>query len=150
VKAFQAAGGPAISVDTKKKERVGDFKNSSREQRPKGQPAPVRVNAEWVNLGISYDTAVFSVESIRHWWYELRTWCRPPSHRDAAADHPGLRRQRRRAAAPMEAGTASSGRRTRNIDHRLPSPTWHQLQLGNTIGFQKKIVSHGTRSAFSA
>jgi len=92
VKAFQAAGEPAISVDTKKKELVGDFKNSGRELRPKGQPEPVRVhdfeipelgkavpygiydiadNAGWVNLGISHDTAVFSVESIRRWWYEL-------------------------------------------------------------------------------
>src|SRR6202046_4778369 len=92
VKAFQAAGEPAISVDTKKKELVGDFKNSGRELRPKGQPEPVRVhdfeirelgkavpygiydiadNVGWVNLGISHDTAVFSVESIRRWWYEL-------------------------------------------------------------------------------
>jgi hypothetical protein len=92
VKAFQAAGEPAISVDTKKKELVGDFKNGGRELRPKGQPEPVRVhdfvipelgkavpygiydianNAGWVNLGISHDTAVFSVESIRRWWYEL-------------------------------------------------------------------------------
>ena len=92
VKAFQAAGEPAISVDTKKKELVGDFKNGGRELRPKSQPEPVRVhdfvipelgkavpygiydianNAGWVNLGISHDTAVFSVESIRRWWYEL-------------------------------------------------------------------------------
>src|SRR5450432_3794108 len=92
VKAFQAAGEPAISVDTKKKELVGDFKNAGRELRPKGQPEPVRVhdfvipelgkavpygiydiadNVGWVNLGISHDTAVFSVESIRRWWYEL-------------------------------------------------------------------------------
>ncbi len=92
VKAFQAGGDPAISVDTKKKELVGDFKNGGREWRPKGQPEPVRVhdfpipelgkavpygiydiadNAGWVNLGISHDTAVFSVESIRRWWYDL-------------------------------------------------------------------------------
>jgi len=92
VKAFQAAGEPAISVDTKKKELVGDFKNGGRELRPKGQPEPVRVhdfvipelgkavpygiydiadNAGWVNLGISHDTAAFAVESIRRWWHEL-------------------------------------------------------------------------------
>ena len=92
VKAFQAAGEPAISVDTKKKELVGDFKNAGRELRPKGQPEPVRVhdfvipelgkavpygiydiadNTGWVNLGIGHDTAAFSVESIRRWWYEL-------------------------------------------------------------------------------
>jgi hypothetical protein len=82
VKAFQAAGEPAISVDTKKKELVGDFKNAGRELRPKGQPEPVRVhdfvipelgkavpygiydiadNTGWVNLGIGHDTAAFSV-----------------------------------------------------------------------------------------
>jgi hypothetical protein len=92
VAAFQATGEPALSVDTKKKELVGDFKNGGRELRPKGQPEPVRVhdfviselgkavpygvydiadNVGWVNLGISHDTAVFSVESIRRWWYEL-------------------------------------------------------------------------------
>jgi Rhodopirellula transposase DDE domain len=94
VKAFQAAGQPVISVDTKKKELVGDFKNGGRELRPKGQPEPVRVhdfiipelgkavpygvydvaaNAGWVNLGISHDTAAFAVESIRRWWHELGT-----------------------------------------------------------------------------
>jgi hypothetical protein len=94
VAAFQVAGEPAISVDTKKKELVGDFKNGGRELRRKGRPEPVRVhdfvipelgkavpygvydiadNVGWVNLGISHDTAVFSVESIRRWWCELGT-----------------------------------------------------------------------------
>ena len=92
VQAFQVAGQPAISVDTKKKELVGDFKNAGRELRPKGQPEPVRVhdfilpelgkvapygvydiaaNAGWINLGITSDTAVFAVESIRRWWHAL-------------------------------------------------------------------------------
>src|SRR5436309_2510488 len=86
------AGEPAISVDTKKKERVGDFKNGGREWRPKGQPVPVRVHdfkdAElgkaipygvydlagetgWVSVGISSDTAQFAVASIRSWWEQL-------------------------------------------------------------------------------
>jgi hypothetical protein len=92
VKAFQAAGQPVISVDTKKKELVGDFKNGGRELRPKGQPAPVRThdfaipelgkavpygiydisaNAGFVNVGISADTGEFSVASIRRWWHEI-------------------------------------------------------------------------------
>ena len=92
VKAFQAAGEPVISVDTKKKELVGDFKNGGRELRPKGQPEPVRVhdfpipelgkavpygiydvsaNAGFVNVGISGDTGEFSVESIRRWWHAV-------------------------------------------------------------------------------
>jgi transposase len=92
VNAFQAAGQPAISVDTKKKELVGDFKNNGRELRPRGHPEPVRVhdfaipelgkvspygvydiaaNTGWINLGITSDTAAFAVESIRRWWFEL-------------------------------------------------------------------------------
>jgi transposase len=86
---FLAAGDPVISVDTKKKELVGDFKNSGREWRPQGEPEEVRVydfvipelgrvspygvydlahNAGWVNVGIDHDTAAFAVESIRRWW----------------------------------------------------------------------------------
>jgi transposase len=92
VAAALAENEPVISVDTKKKELVGDFKNGGRELRPKGQPEPVRVhdfvipelgkavpygvydiaaNAGWVNLGINHDTAAFAVESIRRWWHEL-------------------------------------------------------------------------------
>jgi hypothetical protein len=92
VQAAIAAGEPAISVDTKKKELVGDFKNNGRELRPKGNPEPVRVhdfkipelgkvapygvydiaaNHGWVSVGISADTGAFAVESIRRWWYKL-------------------------------------------------------------------------------
>ena len=89
VKQALAANEPAISVDTKKKELIGDFKNGGRELRPKGQPEPVRVhdfiipelgraapygvydiadNAGWVSVGIDNDTASFAVNSIRRWW----------------------------------------------------------------------------------
>jgi hypothetical protein len=92
IKEFQVAGQPAISVDTKKKELVGDFKNGGRELRPKGDPESVRVhdfkipelgkvapygvyditdNSGWVNVGIDHDTAAFAVESIRRWWNAL-------------------------------------------------------------------------------
>ena len=92
VQAAIAAGEPAISVDTKKKELVGDFKNPGRELRPKGRPEPVRVhdfalpglgkvapdgvydlaaNAGWVSVGLDADTAAFAVESIRRWWCKL-------------------------------------------------------------------------------
>jgi hypothetical protein len=87
-----AAGQPAISVDTKKKELVGDFKNGGRELRPKRQPEPVRVhdflipelgravpygvydiasNAGWVSVGIDHDTASFAVNAIRRWWQSM-------------------------------------------------------------------------------
>jgi hypothetical protein len=89
VKAHQGAGDPVISVDTKKRELVGEFKNAGGEWRPKGQPAAVRThdfpsdsagnaipygvydvtaNAGWVNVGTDHDTAAFAVESIRRWW----------------------------------------------------------------------------------
>ena len=92
VKAAIAAGEPAISVDTKKKELVGDFKNNGRELRRKGHPEPVRVhdfkipelgkvapygvydiaaNHGWVSVGIDADTGAFAVESIRRWWCRL-------------------------------------------------------------------------------
>ncbi len=85
-------GQPAISVDTKKKELVGDFKNGGREWRPRGQPAEVRVhdfldktlgkaipygvydllnNQGWVSVGIDHDTAEFAVHSIRQWWARM-------------------------------------------------------------------------------
>ena len=84
-------GEPVISVDTKKKELVGNFKNAGREWQIKGEPEPVRVhdfkirqpdkgkvapygvydlarNEGWVNVGVDHDTAAFAVESIRRWW----------------------------------------------------------------------------------
>ena len=89
---YQAAGDPVISVDTKKKELVGDFKNGGREWQPKGDPEHVRVhdfidrelgkvapygvydvaaNQGWVSVGINHDTAEFAVESIWRWWKEM-------------------------------------------------------------------------------
>jgi len=92
VKQALAASEPAISVDTKKKELVGDFKNGGRDYRPQGQPEKVRVhdflipelgraapygiydianNAGWVSVGIDHDTASFAVNAIRRWWQAM-------------------------------------------------------------------------------
>ena len=88
VSAFLAAGLPVISVDTKKKELVGAYKNGGREYQPKGSPVAsntydfigeagkavpygvydVGANTGWVNVGTDADTAEFAVESIRRWW----------------------------------------------------------------------------------
>ena len=89
---YQTAGDPVISVDTKKKELIGDFKNGGQEWQPSGKPEAVRVydfidpdvgkvapygvydlttNQGWVSIGIDHDTAEFAVESIRRWWREM-------------------------------------------------------------------------------
>jgi hypothetical protein len=83
---------PVISVDTKKKELVGDFKNAGREWRSRGEPDEVRVhdflikelgravpygiydlaaNAGWVSVGVDHDTAAFAVQTIRRWWHDI-------------------------------------------------------------------------------
>ena len=88
-KDFHDAGQPVISVDTKKKELVGNFKNNGQEWQPKGMPERVNVhdfvdkelgkaipygiydlikNEGWVNVGIDHDTAAFAVASIKGWW----------------------------------------------------------------------------------
>jgi len=92
VRRFLDRNEPAISVDTKKKELVGDFKNAGREWHPQGEPEEVRVhdfldktqgkaipygvydilnNQGWVSVGIDHDTAQFAAHSIRRWWREM-------------------------------------------------------------------------------
>jgi len=92
VVSFQRRGQPVISVDTKKKELVGDFRNGGREWRPQGEPDEVRVhdfqdpalgkaipygvydvtnNQGWVSVGIDHDTAKFATEAIRRWWRKM-------------------------------------------------------------------------------
>jgi hypothetical protein len=99
---YQAAGDPVISVDAKKKELIGDFKNAGQEWQPKGTPEEVRVhdfidpalgkvapygvydvtaNMGWVNVGIDHDTAEFAVESIRLWWREMGAEVYPRARR---------------------------------------------------------------------
>jgi len=92
VQAFQGRGQPAISVDTKKKELVGNFKNNGREWRPRRRPEEVGIydfpdpninkaipygvydltrNEGWVSVGIDHDTARFATASIRRWWRKM-------------------------------------------------------------------------------
>jgi Rhodopirellula transposase DDE domain len=99
---YQAAGDPVISVDTKKKELIGDFKNAGKEWQPAGTPEEVRVydfidpqlgkvapygvydltnNNGWVNVGIDHDTAEFAVQSIRRWWMEMGQAVYPQARR---------------------------------------------------------------------
>ena len=92
VRRFQRRGQPVVSVDTKKKELVGDFKNGGREYQPEGHPEGVRVhdfqdkelgkaipygvydmtaNQGWVSVGIDHDTARFAAETLRRWWSNM-------------------------------------------------------------------------------
>jgi hypothetical protein len=89
VEQHQAIGAPVLSIDTKKKELVGEFKNGGREWQPKGRPEAVNVhdflsqgvgkaipyglydisrNCGWVNVGTDHDTSAFAVEGLRRWW----------------------------------------------------------------------------------
>lgn len=92
VKKFQGEGEPVISIDAKKKELIGNFKNNGKDWRPKGQPEETKVydfpsdaegkvtpygvyditnNKGWVSVGIDKDTSEFAVQSIRNWWSKM-------------------------------------------------------------------------------
>lgn len=92
IEAAFSAGNPVISVDTKKKELVGQYKNGGKEWRPQGQPEAVKVhdfvddelgranpygvydlrnNSAWVSVGTDHDTASFAVATVRRWWFSM-------------------------------------------------------------------------------
>src|SRR6516165_6282427 len=134
-RAYQEAGEPVISVDTKKKELVGDFANGGKEYRPKGSPVPVgthdfmdkdlgkaipygvydvAANAGWVNVGTDHDTAAFAAESIRRWWKAMGQGAYPRARRLQQLPHPGVEGR---------AGRVRAGNRARR--HGLPLPARH-------------------------
>src|SRR5271169_2618942 len=137
---------PVISVDTKKKELVGDFKNAGREWRPKGDPEAVRVhdflikelgravpygiydlaaNAGWVSVGMDHDTGAFAVNSIRQWWLNLGRARYPNATRLLITATP----------APAKAGGGgSNGSRVRLWKRELQ-------KLANELGLDI-VVSH--------
>lgn len=100
VQEFQQRGQPAISVDTKKKELIGEFSNNGREWQPQSEPIEVlvhdfmnkdlgkaipygvydlTVNQGWVSVGIDHDTAQFATETIRRWWCQMGLKCYRPA-----------------------------------------------------------------------
>jgi hypothetical protein len=102
VKAFQRQGQPVVSVDTKKKELVGRYRNGGRDWQPRGEPEEVRVHdfidkglgkaipygvydlaadAGWVSVGVDHDTAEFAVESLRRWWRNMGSRVYPQANR---------------------------------------------------------------------
>jgi hypothetical protein len=137
VRAFQRRGQPVVSVDTKKKELVGDFKNAGREWHRQGQPELVRVydvvdeqlgkgmpygvydptaNMGWVSVGSDHDTAAFAVETLRRWW-----------------DHMGAAMYRGAAALLITAdGGGSNGSRNRLWKVALQG-------LANAIGLRLSV-----------
>jgi hypothetical protein len=137
---------PVISVDTKKKELVGDFRNNGREYRPQGNPEEVRVhdflikelgravpygvydlaaNAGWVSVGVDHDTAAFAVNSIRQWWLAVGRARYPEATRLLITAKP----------APAKAGGGgSNGSRVRLWKRELQ-------KLANELGLDI-VVSH--------
>ena len=137
-----AAGCPVISVDTKKKELVGRYKNGGREWQPSGEPEQVNVhdfvdqdlgkavpygvydvaaNTGWVNVGTDHDTSQFAVQAIRRWWDTVGKDAYPDA--ETAAD---LRRRRRLQRPPdpiVEDRAGRARRRDRAGDQRVPPPT---------------------------
>jgi hypothetical protein len=102
VTAFHRAGQPVVSVDAKKKELIGDFRNPGREWHRRGHPEEVRAkdfpdkqlgkaipegvydlgrNEGWVSVGVDHDTAEFAVASIRRWWQEMGSAVYPKARR---------------------------------------------------------------------
>ena len=99
---FQGRGQPVVSVDAKKKELIGRYRNGGREWRPQGQPEEVQVhdfadqalgkalpygvydltaNAGWVSVGVDHDTAEFAVETLRRWWRQMGMAAYPRAER---------------------------------------------------------------------
>ena len=116
VREYLAAGQPVVSVDAKKKENVGEFKNGGREYQPKGRPVRVNVhdfmdkdlgkaipygiydvgaNTGWVSVGTDHDTSAFAVATLRTWWDDIGK-ARYPS----AGRRTDLRRRRRLQRLP--------------------------------------------------
>jgi Rhodopirellula transposase DDE domain len=149
---------PAISVDTKKKELVGDFRNNGREYRPQGSPEEVRVhdflikelgravpygvydlaaNAGWVSVGIDHDTAAFAVNSIRQWWRNLGRARYPDATRLLITAKP----------APAKAGGGgSNGSRVRLWKRELQKLA-NELGLDIVVSTCHPAPASGTKSS---
>ena len=151
VKAHQDSADPVISVDTKKKENVGEFRNGGREWRPKGEPAATRThdfpdeqlgkaipygvydlaaNAGWVSVGTDHDTAAFAVESIRRWWNAAGRTAYPGARRLLiTADAGGSNGYRTRAWKAELAAFALQAGLTVTVCHFPPGTSkWNRIE----------------------
>jgi hypothetical protein len=146
-----ATGDPVISVDTKKKELVGPFKNGGREWQPKGRPEQVNVhdfmdkqlgkaipygvydiaaNAGWVNVGTDHDTAEFAVHTIRTWWRKAGRLAYPGAARLLiTADGGGSNGHRTRLWKTELAKLAADTGLTITVCHLPPGTSkWNQIE----------------------
>ena len=150
-KAFQKRGQPVISVDTKKKELVGDFSNKGREWQPSGQPEEVRVhdfideklgkaipygvydvgrNEGWVSVGIDHDTSEFAVETIKQWWRRMGARAYPAARELLiTADGGGSNGHRTRLWKLALQGLADSTGLTMTVCHYPPGTSkWNKIE----------------------
>ena len=145
VKRFQQRGQPVISVDTKKKELVGPYKNHGREWQRKGEPERVDVhdfpdpdlgkiipygvfdmsrNEGWVSVGTDHDTAQFAVQAIGRWWQKMGSKRYP--HASCVADH-GRRRRKQWQSVPLVEGRIAERRGSPGAAYPcLPFPAGNQ------------------------
>jgi Rhodopirellula transposase DDE domain len=148
---FLAAGDPVISVDAKKREQVGNFKNGGREWEPVGQPAEVNAhdfpsdaigvalpygiydmatNTGWVNVGTDHDTAVFAAESVRRWWRHVGADAYPQARRLlVTADSGGSNGSRLRLWKAELARLADETGLTITVVHLPPGTSkWNKIE----------------------
>ena len=146
--AFLTGGQPTISVDAKKKEQVGEYKNGGREWHPKGQPESVKVhdfekqkdtpygvydlglNVGWVSVGTDHDTAAFAVSTIRRWWAGMGAALYPKAQRLLiTADGGGSNGSRNRLwKRELQAFAEESGLRI-DICHLPPGTSkWNKIE----------------------
>ena len=151
VKSFQEEGSPVISVDTKKKELVGNFKNNGRTWRPKGNPEEVNVhdfedkelgkaipfgvydlteNAGWVSVGIDHDTAAFAAASIRGWWENMGKPVYPDARKlMITADSGGSNGYRRRLWKTELQAFADQTGLSVHVNHLPPGTSkWNKIE----------------------
>ena len=151
VKRFLSGKEPVLSIDAKKKERVGNFKNAGRTWRPEGQPIEVNVydfphlgvgpaipygaydqqrNEGFVNVGISHDTAEFAVESVRRWWRWIGRRRYPQAQRLLlCADGGGSNGSRNRAWKYHLQQLANQSRLAVTVCHYPPGTSkWNKIE----------------------
>jgi DDE family transposase len=151
VKAFQRQGQPVVSVDAKKKELVGQFRDGGREGQPGGRPEPVEVydfvtkdlgkalpygvydqttDAGWVSVGIDHDTAEFAVETLRRWWRNMGVQVDPAARRLlVTADGGGSNGTRCRLWKVELQGSADETRLRISVCHFPPGTSkWNKIE----------------------